>query len=205
MQRYAFILVLLPLLFVFLSPLSANAHTGHIEHDVIAQVISPVESLDSEATDSAETEEDEVQYELAYPGMLPDNPLYFLKTFRDAIVKFLISDPLKKAEFEVLTANKRAYASLLLVEKENYELALVTLSKSNNYLHEAVISLAKAKEKKMDTGAVLDSIKKSVKKHEMVFSRQIMPIIPENMKDRLEQELDRLSEIEKSVLSLESK
>lgn len=199
-------LLFIPLLVVLTVPFSVNAHPGHIEHDGIAQVLTPaISEDDTDSTESAEIVEEEVQYELPYPGMLPDSPLYFLKTFRDAVVKFLISDPLKKAEFDVLTANKRAYASLLLAEKENYELALATVSKSNNYLHEAVFALSKAKERKMDIGAVLDKLKNSVKKHEMVFSRQIMPIIPENMKEDLEKEINRLSEIEKSVVNLETK
>ena len=206
MQRYSFSLLVLPLLLIFINVLPAQAHSGHIEHDGIAQAASPsIAEKDSDSTESAEVVEEEVQYELPYPGMLPDSPLYFLKTFRDAVVKFLISDPLKEAEFNVLTANKRAYASLLLAEKDKPELALETLSKSNNYLHEAIVSAGKAKEKKMNIGPVLDSLKNSVKKHEMVFSRQIMPIIPENMKDRLEQEMERLLELEKSVSNLESK
>lgn len=171
---------------------------------VLAQ--TPVPNPDSMATDSAVMEvEEDVQYELTYPGMLPDNPLYFLKTFRDAVVKFLIADSLKKAEFNVLTANKRAYAALLLAEKDKSQLALDTLSKSNNYLYEAVVSLRKAKEKKMNIGSVLDKLDKSVKKHEQVFSRQIMPIMPESMQGELETEIKRLSEIEKSVTSLTAK
>lgn len=205
MVRQGFILILLLLLFPLYSS-RVLAHPGHIEHDGIAQLITPEGGMvDEDATESAEVEvEEEVSYELPYPGMLPDNPLYFLKTFRDAVVKFLISDPLKKAEFNVLTANKRAYASLLLAEKQETDLTIETISKSNNYLHEAVVSLSEAKEKKMDINSILDNLEKSVKKHRQVFSQQIMPIIPENMTEDLEREINRLSEIEKSVNALTS-
>lgn len=204
MVRQGFILILLLLLFPLYSS-RVLAHPGHIEHDGIAQLITPEDIMvDEDATESAEVEVEEVSYELAYPGMLPDNPLYFLKTFRDAVVKFLISDPLKKAEFNVLTANKRAYASLLLAEKKETDLAIETISKSNNYLHEAAVSLSEAKKKKMDINSILDNLDKSVKKHRQVFSQQIMPIIPENMTEDLERELNRLSEIEKLVNALTS-
>lgn len=202
MVRQGFILFSIFLLFGFYAQISF-AQTAGVE--INKQVNGEDSVLENNATDSAETIEEEIQYELPYPGMLPDNPLYFFKTIRDAVVKFLISDSLKEAEFNVLTANKRAYAALFLAEKGKEELALETLSKSNNYLHEATVALSKAKEKKMDINSTLDRLKKSVKKHEQVFSRQIMPIISENRREDLEREIKRLSEIEKAVNSLTSK
>lgn len=202
MVRQGFILFSLFLLFGFYAQISF-AQTAGVE--INKQVKGEDSVLENNATDSAETAEEEIQYELPYPGMLPDNPLYFFKTFRDAVVKFLISDPLKEAEFNVLTANKRAYAALLLAEKGKEELALETLSKSNNYLHEAVVSLSKAKAKKMDINSTLDKLQKSVKKHEQVFSQQIMAEFSESLKKNLEAEIKRLSEIEKAVNSLTSK
>ena len=53
-----------------------------------------------------------INYPLAYPGILPDNPLYPLKMLRDRIVFFLINDPFKKAEFNLLQADKRLGAGL---------------------------------------------------------------------------------------------
>lgn len=202
MVRQGFILFSLFLLFGFYAQISF-AQTAGVE--INKQVKGEDSVLENNATDSAETIEEEVQYELAYPGMLPDNPLYFFKTLRDAVVKFLISDPLKEAEFNVLTANKRAYAALLLAEKGKEELALETLSKSNNYLHEATVALSKAKAKKMDINKTLDKLQKSVKKHEQVFSQQIMAEFSESLKKNLEAEIKRLSEIEKAVNSLTSK
>ena len=202
MVRQGFILFSLFLLFGFYAQISF-AQTAGVE--INKQVKGEDSVLENNATDSAETIEEEVQYELAYPGMLPDNPLYFFKTLRDAVVKFLISDPLKEAEFNVLTANKRAYAALLLAEKGKEELALKTLSKSNNYLHEATVALSKAKAKKMDINSTLDKLQKSVKKHEQVFSQQIMAEFSESLKKNLEAEIKRLSEIEKAVNSLTSK
>lgn len=202
MVRQGFILFSLFLLFGFYAQISF-AQTAGVE--INKQVKGEDSVLENNATDSAETIEEEVQYELAYPGMLPDNPLYFFKTLRDAVVKFLISDPLKEAEFNVLTANKRAYAALLLAEKGKEELALETLSKSNNYLHEATVALSKAKAKKMDINKTLDKLQKSVKKHEQVFSQQIMAEFSESQKKNLEAEIKRLSEIEKAVNSLTSK
>ena len=38
-----------------------------------------------------------VDYELPYPGLLPDSPLYFLKISRDRLIEFMIGDPIKKS------------------------------------------------------------------------------------------------------------
>ena len=86
-----------------------------------------------EATGSSETvsKNKDIEYTLPYPGILPDSPLYFLKTARDKIVSFLISDPLKKAEFNLLAADKRLNSGIFLFNKgkEKYKLALSTISK----------------------------------------------------------------------------
>src|SRR5260370_21185893 len=59
-----------------------------------------------------------VEYNLPYPGLLPDNFLYPLKTFRDKIISFFISDPLKKASFDVLQSDKRIAAAQALEKEE---------------------------------------------------------------------------------------
>ncbi len=48
-----------------------------------------------------------IEYALPYPGLLPDSPLYILKAIRDRIIEVLISDTMKKANFELLAADKR--------------------------------------------------------------------------------------------------
>src|SRR5438105_4293482 len=65
-------------------------------------------------------------YKLPYPGILPDNPLYFIKTARDRLVGFLISDPVRKAEFDVLQADKRIGMGELLVSKKKWDLSYTT-------------------------------------------------------------------------------
>lgn len=89
----------------------------------------------------------EVIYTLPYPGILPDNPLYPLKATRDRIVSLLISDPRKKAEFDLLQADKRLQAGLFLLRKDDPDVKLVitTISKGQNYMHEALSGIERAK------------------------------------------------------------
>ena len=97
---------------------------------------SPTEALmsedkqmekEKEATQSSQPEIDE--YPLPYPGILPDNPLHFLKALRDRIILMLMSDPVKEAEFNLLTSDKRIYAAQLLADKGKGQLSISTLSK----------------------------------------------------------------------------
>src|SRR5258708_38682343 len=59
-----------------------------------------------------------IDYQLPYPGLLPDSPLYFLKMLRDNLTSFFLSKPLDKANFELLQSYKNIEASYLLVTQE---------------------------------------------------------------------------------------
>src|SRR3989338_6920091 len=75
-------------------------------------------------------------YQLPYPGILPDNPLYNLKTLRDKVWSFLISNPSKKAEFDLLQADKRLSVAIALFDLKKYDLAEATISKGENYFED---------------------------------------------------------------------
>lgn len=79
-----------------------------------------------------------VEYVLPYPGILPDNPLYVLKKFRDAILELIIADPVKKSEFYLLQSDKHLNAAVLLLVKEKKELAVAELTKSDTQLQKSL-------------------------------------------------------------------
>src|SRR3989344_991141 len=79
-----------------------------------------------------------VEYYLPYPGILPDSPLYKVKALRDRISLWLITDPGKKAEKELLLADKRIGAAVALVDGGKDELAVSTATKGEKYLEQAV-------------------------------------------------------------------
>jgi hypothetical protein len=115
----------------------------------------------------------EVNYTLPFPGLLPDSPLYALKATRDRVVSFFISDPVKKAEFDLLQADKRLQAGLFLLSKEKPDipLAVSTISKGQNYFEAAVTTTAKAKKdaaaKQSNTsvGDLPDKLYNAARKH----------------------------------------
>lgn len=144
-------------------------------------------------------------YTLPYPGILPDNPLYSLKTLRDSIVTFFISDPLKKSAFFLLQSDKRIAASWYLVREGQSKdaLALTTLSKSTNYLSEAVDQISVARNSGEDVNAQIDSLKNATAKH-MTTVNQILAAKGLTNMSGFQQELKRLEDLEKVVSRLSS-
>ncbi|MBI3385845.1 hypothetical protein HY031_02040 [Candidatus Gottesmanbacteria bacterium] len=115
-----------------------------------------------------------VDYALPYPGILPDNPLYFLKAIRDRILDFLIVDPAKKAEFYVLQADKRLGMGAVLFEQGKAQLSEDTVSKGEKYLVQALGSAQSLKNSgKEIPGYLLDRLTKSAAKHEEILKELV--------------------------------
>lgn len=166
----------------------------------IASTLAPTKTLageEVEATQSSEVEE----YSLPYPGILPDNPLHFLKALRDRIILMLISDPVKEAEFNLLTSDKRIYAAQLLADRGKDDLSVSTLSKSNNYFQNAISSTAEAKKMGKRVDIVLHNMEKSIVKHQEVLSL-MEKVLSKAFVNQLQIEERRMLDFEKSVDNL---
>src|SRR5690606_7708840 len=142
-------------------------------------VVSAQEALEIDSV--SPTPVPEIVYTLPYPGILPDNPLYVLKATRDRIVSFFIADPVKKAEFDLLQADKRVQAGFFLLHKEDPDipLAISTISKGQNYLHEALAGIAKAqmeerkaKKTSLSFGDLPDKIYNAARKHNQLLKKE---------------------------------
>lgn len=96
---------------------------------LLAILVPNVKAAEMSATESAI-----FKYNLAYPGILPDSPIYKLKILRDKITEILISDPKSRAEFFLLQADKGILTTSILVDKKEIKLAKQTaLRAENNY------------------------------------------------------------------------
>lgn len=109
-------------------------------------------------------------YDLAYPGLLPDHPLYFLKVARDNVMGFFKGEPTEKASFALLQADKHMAAThVLLTQKNNPELATASLDTAQDYLEEAIIQTDSAKKEGMDTHEICHKLKQASKIHTLVL------------------------------------
>lgn len=133
----------------------------------------------TDATESAQYEEvspsPAVQYYLPYPGILPDNPLYKVKALRDKVRWWLTFDEGKKAERELLYADKRINAAIALIEGGKVDLGVDTATKAEKYLEQAVYRTIKLKKIGQDMGSLMLTLEKASAKHAEILEVQLMP------------------------------
>lgn len=174
----------------------------HAQEEVV-ETDTPV-GIDTIASEGALTQSARVDYELPYPGMLPDHPLYILKVIRDGIVKILINDSMKRARFSLLSAEKRMYAGKMLVEKKKDVLAIETIGKGNNYLSEAIAAIEVVKKqtpKHTDIRPFLLQFKSATEKH-LEIAKDISPFIDNEAAGQFEVESERIEEFHAKAVGM---
>lgn len=149
-----------------------------------------------QATDSASPN---IEYTLPYPGILPDHPLYPLKVLRDRILLLLIIDPLKKAEFSKLLADKRLNMGIFLIDKGKPVLAESTISKGEKYLLQGTEILKKTKvEGAMIPAEITDKFILAAKKHQEIIYN-ILQGSPEEVKEGYEASFALVKQIQEDL------
>lgn len=145
----------------------------------------------SETLTASPSSRPDVNYELPYPGLLPDSPIYFLRVTRDRIIGFLISDPLKKTEFDLLQADKRLNAGIYLLAKGKTSLALSTVSKAENYFEQAINEMNSAKKQGRTVSAIEGRMKDAVVKHRQELEKFVKNA-DSNFRESFENQLQRV-------------
>lgn len=129
-----------------------------------------LESVLGGGTEDQPASQEVVDYDLAWPGLLPDHFLYPFKMVRDKIWLFLTSSPLKKAELLLRLADKRIWSAQMLVDKGKIELGVTTATKAVKYLQQAVDQEKVAQEAGKDTVAFLERLSQATLKHEEILT-----------------------------------
>ena len=138
---------------------------------------------------------------LAWPGILPDHPLYRLKMVRDKIWGFLIRDPLKKSQWCLLMADKRIWAAQLLMEKGKFDLAVTTATKAEKYLERAVDRAYQAKDMGGEDNVFFKKMFSASLKHEEVL-QEIQQNFPEELRSTIEEILEYPKNVNQKMLML---
>jgi len=138
-------------------------------------------------------------YELPYPGILPDHPLYIFKVFRDKILDFSTRDNLKKVDLYILLSDKRAKMAQNLNGKGKTDLAISTMSKGEKYFLKIPYLL---KNYKLQGGAlnqeILDKVIASNSKHKEII-QELLKNSPEGTQYRIA-EILKLNQTSQSQL-----
>lgn len=122
----------------------------------------------------------EIDYFLAFPGkVLPDHPLWPVKALRDKVWLLITTNTSRKAELNLLFADKRVAMSKILFEREKPEIGYSTLTKAEKYLEEAVNRERQNRKMGIDTSEFLELLAKASLKHFQV-TEEILVIAPED-------------------------
>jgi len=112
-----------------------------------------------------------IGYQLPYPGILPDSPIYFLKVARDQTMLWLIRDDGHRAFYLLLLSDKRMTAGESLINHSKKSVGAMSIVKSEEYFGQAVDFAMVAKNKGMDTSDLFAKLTVSSAKHREVISQ----------------------------------
>lgn len=131
-----------------------------------------------------------VEWALPYAGILPDHPLYPIKQIRDKILLFVTRDPLKKANLELILADKHLVMGSLLWEKgESLDLAEKTFIQGEKYLLMSVSALEGMEKKEDLTPGLIEKTELAAKKHLEVLTRLMLAEKEVNNRQKLNEVL----------------
>lgn len=143
---------------------------------------------------SLNIDEPEVVYNLPYPGILADHPLYFLKTWRDNILLLTTRDNVKKAQLYLHLSDKHIKIAYDLAKKGKEDLANKELIQAeDDFLHIPPLLIEAKKQGNDSSGDFISKLQQSNAKHKEV--------ITEIMKELNEAEIETF----KSVLEMNTR
>jgi len=153
----------LTILFVSIRTTTVNA-TYNLSLATIKFAVSPIPS--PEATVSSIPKS---SYFLAYPGILPDSPLYRFKMVRDRIWEWLTTGAESRAKLFLLYADKRLGAGKALIEGNQISLGVSTILKGEKYFERAIGEAEKEKKTKGEVLSLGEKLREASLKHEEVL------------------------------------
>jgi hypothetical protein len=145
---------------------------------------------------------EKVPYNLPYPGILPDHPLYFIKVIRDQVLQFKTRENINKAELYLLLSDKRVSMAIALAKKGKDQLAITTFSKAEKYF--SYIPELVDTSKKQGVGPqsdFLNTLKLSSDKHREV-TEMLMKELPQGSSESMNQILKLNSDTRKKLEKL---
>lgn len=123
-----------------------------------------------------------IDYQLPYPGLLPDNPLYFIKQIRDSFMLFMAHDEAQKLEVYLQISDKNLSAGVELAKKGRHKLSVAMVEEAENRFDSIVEKLKKEKTPHPEFVATL---KKANLKHRETIEN-LMKDMPQGQVERMQ-------------------
>lgn len=128
--------------------------------------------------------------DLPEPGMLPDSPFYFLKSFFEEIGVFLTFNQTNKTERLLRLAETRLAEANVLAEKGKSELAEKSIHRHQERINQALDRVEQAKAKGMNVDDVLTRVSEATNRHQEVLMR-VYEKVPEQAKPAIERAMEQ--------------
>ncbi len=127
--------------------------------------------------------------ELVDPGLLPNHPLYFLKSFSEGVGTLFTFGQVNRANRQVLlTENRLAEANALIAQGET-EMAEKAMERYQEQFAHAFTFAQRAREAGQNTDEVMAKIAENTLKHQAVLSR-VYEQVPEEARGAIEQAME---------------
>lgn len=200
LQRIFILCILTSALLVSPASVSAIAVNAAVNVKVTSPTATPAPAMVETVSTTTTVK---TEYELPYPGILPNNPLYFLKQFRDWLLEKLIVDPIKKAEFYLLQSDKRLNMSILLAANNAEALSNTAISETEVFMGQSIAMLTTLKDQGKEIPAYLiDRLEKSMSKHVEILRAELARATSEARKAVIQAALDVLAGLQEALLKL---
>jgi len=131
---------------------------------------------------------------LPSPGILPDSPFYFLKTWKEAIQNFFTFGAENKAKQFLRLADVRLAEYQKMIEKGKTEIVQKTLDKYEKQLNHALQRIEELKNKGEETKGISQELEDIVNKHIEVLQRNLQKA-PEAAKKGLQNAIENSSKV----------
>lgn len=146
--------------------------------------------------------QDKVEYDLPYPGILPGHPLFFLKNLRDSILEFTTRDTMKKAELYLLLSDKRVAMATLLGRSGKEKQAMAAFLEGEQYALKIPPLIVISKQQGVSpSGDFVQRLKLSNEKHREV-AESFLTQFPQGQSESISQILRLNDEMKKKIKPL---
>jgi hypothetical protein len=187
LKNWAIILCALVFSFTVVGVSAIRVSQAQVQKDIGADNVSPAPS---EITAEQAKTENKVEYYLAYPGILPDHPLYWLKMLRDRFMLWLATDSTLKTDKLLLYADKRLGAAKVLVEGGKVQLGITTATKGEKYLEQAISQYNKTAAAGKNNAELKTKLSNATMKHVEVLTT-MLPKTTDSTKTVLEELINK--------------
>ena len=146
--------------------------------------------------------QDKIEYNLPYPGILPDHPLFFFKKVRDKILELTTRDSLKKAELYLLFSDKRIAMAMVLLKNGKDKYALTAFRQGEDYFFKIPKLLEMSKKQGVSASSdFIQRLKLSNAKHKEV-GETLLKDLPQGQNETINESLIINEKIKKKLEKL---